>query len=388
MCFPFKFEYIIIEPSSGDSISDQLSDCIGQYELLIKSQRAGFNVVRLSWFYDISELDKGISLSRLINDSMPDKNMPVCAQTFIPQKPLNGNHVELLVLGVQSEGECGMRNNQLGGISFQMVESTDMKWLFFGGTGSDGDSRQTKGAAEKVFNNLSEVLKWENLSYKHLLRQWNYIGGILEITELTGAVCQNYQEFNDARGLRYHQEGLMNNFPAATGIGISGKSVILEGIALEADSQTQVFSLHNPVQQDAHRYSNDRLIGSEVESTPLFERGKVVFSHGQGHIWVSGTAAIRGENSIKGNTQDQTKLTCDIIDLLVSNENLVEAGLPPKDYIVEAVYLRAYVKYLGDGEYVRRYLKERYADIPIHALQADVCRDELLVEIEAELSVQ
>ena len=114
----------------------------------------------------------------------------------------------------------------------------------------------------------------------------------------------------------------------------------------------------------------------------------MIFSKGKGHIWVSGTAAIRGEDSIPGGVLEQTLITCGNIETLTDPENLIRSGLAPGKYILEPVYIRAYVKNFDQGELVQNFLEKRYPEAPIHVLQADICREELLVEVEGEFSIR
>ena len=58
------------------------------------------------------------------------------------------------------------------------------------------------------------------------------------------------------------------------------------------------------------------------------------------------------------------------------------------NYQTEPSYIRAYVKDLKDGPYVQEFLDGHYSGATIHVLQADICREELVVEIEAEFRVR
>ncbi|MCD6346064.1 MAG: hypothetical protein J7L96_01455, partial [Bacteroidales bacterium] len=69
---------------------------------------------------------------------------------------------------------------------------------------------------------------------------------------------------------------------------------------------------------------------------------------------------------------------------LISPDNLIRAGLEIEDFVIDPVYIRAYVKPGYDGIVVENYLKELYPTAMVHVLTADICRPELLVEIEAE----
>ena len=79
----------------------------------------------------------------------------------------------------------------------------------------------------------------------------------------------------------------------------------------------------------------------------------------------------------------QTIQTIENIEHLVSKENLAKFGC--KAYELNPVNLRIYVKNEGDYGQVRTVIEERYPDVPVVYTVADVCRQELLVEIEGIL---
>ena len=86
-------------------------------------------------------------------------------------------------------------------------------------------------------------------------------------------------------------------------------------------------------------------------------------------IYVSGTAAIRGEESLR-----QVGLAR---QLAVTMENIQELiGSAP------LVYLRVYLKHPTDYAEAVRLLADYALGIPITFMWADVCREELLIEIE------
>ena len=121
-----------------------------------------------------------------------------------------------------------------------------------------------------------------------------------------------------------------------------------------------------------------------MKSTPKFERAKLIETANGACCFVSGTAAIRGEESVDANSaKEQTVKTIENIEYLVSKENLVRFGCKPYD--LSYVKLHVFVKHKQDYEEVRTVVAEAYPHIPVVYTIADVCRDELLVEIEGIL---
>lgn len=155
--------------------------------------------------------------------------------------------------------------------------------------------------------------------------------------------------------------------------------IVLEIIAGKGDS-FDIVPIDNPEQVSAHRYSDRVLVGKEIEefehkSTPKFERAKFVSSEFGRTLFISGTAAIRGENTIPSNdVLEQTQITVENIQKLEYN------GSHQHDY---SMY-RLYVKDPAQGIESHEYSKKFFGDIPSLALKGPVCRDNLVVEIEVE----
>jgi enamine deaminase RidA (YjgF/YER057c/UK114 family) len=226
---------------------------------------------------------------------------------------------------------------------------------------------------------MEAVLRGEGLGFGHVVRQWAYVEGVLDVHADLRAECQGYQAFNDVRAQAYARTEFPAGYPAATGIGQAAGGVVLEFVALDAPGAT-VVPLSNPRQTDAHRYSAGLLVGESIATrtapcTPRFERGKRVIRGGEEILLVSGTAAIVGERSVgAGDVAAQTATTIENIRAIVGACGLSQ--------------LRAYVKRPGDVAVVRRLCEEAFGRIPALYVRADVCRDELLVEIEGAVVTQ
>ena len=156
-------------------------------------------------------------------------------------------------------------------------------------------------------------------------------------------------------------------------------------VLLCRDGTVQVAGVDNPLQVAAHAYSQKVLAGQagpERKTTPKFERAKAVWKGNHGLVYISGTAAIRGEQSLEGvGVEEQTSATLENIEYLVSAENLRRAGIPvTRD--AELINVRVYVKRREDLGKAREVVEARYPRLPAIYTLTDVCRPELLVEIE------
>ena len=218
-----------------------------------------------------------------------------------------------------------------------------------------------------AFRFLGDVLRREGFPLNSIIRQWNYIE---RITAFDGQ-DQHYQAFNNARSDFYSKTEWTNGYPAATGIGAN-----LGGILIDVDAVVfttpDAFAtpIDNKLQVAAHAYSEQVLeVARQKKTTPKFERAKSMSFQDRKLIYISGTAAIRGEESLKGvGLERQLRITMENIAELIADAKLVK--------------LRVYLKNKSDYEEAERLMNTYGLNIPISYMWADVCRDELLIEIE------
>lgn len=119
-------------------------------------------------------------------------------------------------------------------------------------------------------------------------------------------------------------------------------------------------------------------------TTPKFEHAKIFITPDNTWVFISGTAAIVGQASIPQLSVDQqTEMTIQNIRSLISPENLQKHGIiPGKEAILN--HLRVYVKYKNDIQQVKDICLKYFPHLPIAYAVADICRPELLVEIEGQ----
>jgi enamine deaminase RidA (YjgF/YER057c/UK114 family) len=101
-------------------------------------------------------------------------------------------------------------------------------------------------------------------------------------------------------------------------------------------------------------------------------------------VWVSGTASIVGEKvAHPGDVRAQAEETFDNIAALLDGENFARHGWPGVSAgLMDMVCARVYVKDAGMGEICRAVCERRLPPCPTVYVQADICRPELLVEVE------
>lgn len=272
--------------------------------------------------------------------------------------------------------------------TYTVANHSEYKEVYAAGLSNGNQLAGIASQAKSAFKLMSRILKKESLNFSDVVRQWNYIENILGVTSDKDGLKQNYQLFNDVRSMYYQTANFKNGYPAATGIGMIAGGVILDFIAVNASNPISVVPIKNPRQIDAHRYSQDVLVGDSItgnspKTCPKFERAKTLTNSHSGQIFISGTAAILGQNTINEHeVTQQTITTIQNIEKLISMNNLKSCGVQINSDIESLSYARVYVKYEADIPKVKRICERYFVDVPALYLVSDICRDDLLVEIE------
>ena len=225
-------------------------------------------------------------------------------------------------------------------------------------------------ASERAYAELFRCLA--TLGFAHIVRIWNYLP---EINREVGGL-ERYRQFNEARQRAFKSfRGQVNgNVPAACALGSPpGGSLVIYFLA-GADEGT---AIESPRQIPAYDYPPQ--YGA---SSPTFSRATLTCAPSQPMLFVSGTASIVGHRTVHaGNVLAQTRETLINIRALVAEANRI-AGRPV--FVAEQLKYKAYLRHPGDLRIVVDELRQALQPAaPIVYLNADVCRADLLVEIEA-----
>ena len=289
------------------------------------------------------------------------KAMPMV--TCVAQKPI-GSTLTSEVLYLSGDGTIEYNDDYLvirNGRQKELI-SKGIRFLSAGDSGSQ---------ANAVFSRIGEILDSEGFGIDEIVRQWNYIEGI---TLVNGGI-QNYQMFNDARSAFYSRTDWPGGYPAATGIGCASGGVAVSVYAVKGALRLS-HPIDNPLQIPAHKYSGKVLVaGKETQkTTPKFERARLLGES----VLVSGTAAIKGENSeMFSDPSLQSKAAIEVVESLVAPGNIF-----PGNKRFRFNSLRVYIKREKDADAIISTLKSHWGTIPMHFMIADICRPELLLEIE------
>ena len=227
-----------------------------------------------------------------------------------------------------------------------------------------------EAATEEAYREICATL--DALGFPHLLRVWNYLPDINRDTD----GIERYRQFNHARqhALSACGRAVRGKVPAASALGAASGSPLV--VYFLAGRQAPAF-IENPRQMSAYRYPRE--YGSHA---PVFSRATLLRQKGSLTLFISGTASIVGHRSIHvGDTAAQTRETLANIAALLEQANRVERAAR---FSLGSLACKVYVRRPSDVPVIRAELAAALEPTSkVIYLQADICRQDLLVEIEA-----
>jgi enamine deaminase RidA (YjgF/YER057c/UK114 family) len=266
------------------------------------------------------------------------------------------------------------------------VSYSGTRWIYCAGIQSDQTGQGLYAQTMRVLDNMKEALAVAGGKFENVLRTWFYIGNITESEN----GMQRYKELNRARtdfyrDIEFHCSMLHPSipqgiYPASTGIGMRGSSLVAGCLALQTQREDALLlPLENPQQTPAYAYHP-----RHSPYSPKFSRGVALLLDNYVTTWVSGTASVvHSVSRHPGDIAKQTLQTIENIERLISGENFVFHGVRhPGARLTDLAKVRVYLKRQQDFYLCKSICEEHFGSVPAIYAVADVCRPELLVEIE------
>jgi enamine deaminase RidA (YjgF/YER057c/UK114 family) len=223
--------------------------------------------------------------------------------------------------------------------------------------------------SEQAYARLFRLLDAQALP--HLWRVWNYMA------DINGSAdgLERYRQFNLGRAEAFLQgaRSVVGRVPAACALGLAGGPLSIAFLA----GPTPAVPIENPRQVSAYHYPADY-----GPRSPTFSRAALVYPPGQELLFISGTASIVGHQSVHpGDVVAQTRESMDNVAVVLDQANQRSRS---GGHALGALSYRVYIRHAADAPRVQAVMAERVGAAPVVCVLADVCRAELLVEVEAQ----
>ena len=215
--------------------------------------------------------------------------------------------------------------------------------------------------AMAAFDMMERALGTIGMEFSDVVRTWLYLDRLLEWYDVLNNVRN---EFFDDRGIF---DGVV---PVSTGIGganAAGSAIIADACALQPHgNDIKITPLPSPLQCPALEYGSS------------FSRALEIDAGDHRRILVSGTAGIDpdGTTAHVGDEAAQIDLTMRVVAAILESRGMNWRNVTRAiAYIKDGTKAHEFADYLADND---------LADMPVVTTENDVCRDDLLFEIEVD----
>jgi chorismate lyase / 3-hydroxybenzoate synthase len=225
-------------------------------------------------------------------------------------------------------------------------------------------------ATERGYSEIFACLR--EIEFPHILRMWNYLPGI---NRITGGV-ERYRQFNEARqnAFRSFNREVRGMVPAACALGCEPGGPLVIYFIAGADGG---YPIENPRQMPAYDYPPQH-----GDFSPTFARAMVSLAPRPPMLLLSGTSSIFGHETMHiGDVVRQTRETVTNIRTVIERANHSVGG---EVFSLEQMKFKVYLRRREDFELVANEISTLLGTAPVILyLNADICRSDLLIEIEA-----
>ena len=243
----------------------------------------------------------------------------------------------------------------------RVFDDGEAKHCLLGDLGPGHASAPAPEQAQATFENLQAALGQADMAMNDVVRTWFFLDDILSW----------YGPFNEVRNAFFARNQLQPGlFPASTGV--AGKNPHRTAIVAGAwamkphNSNVRVQTVPSPAQCPATTYGSAFSRVLEIVSPPCRR------------LLVSGTASVApdGRTAHEGDARGQIELTMDVVGAILESR-----GLTFSDVTRATAYFKAAADLpLFAGWCVRNGFEE----LPVVSACCDICRPELLFEIELD----
>lgn len=231
------------------------------------------------------------------------------------------------------------------------------------------DKTPLQQATESAYRQVFALLDTQHFPY--LFRVWNYIADI----NAHSFGLERYHQFNLGRQDAFlaHGRDVTGNVPAACALGSAQGPLTIAFLA----GRAAPLNIENPRQVSAYQYPQQY-----GPRSPTFSRASLVRLGQDEVLFVSGTASIVGHVTLHpADVAAQTRETMANIKAVLAEANRLASQAR---FDLASLHYRVYVRHPADLSQIRAELAHCVGnELNAVYLQADVCRQDLLLEIEA-----
>jgi len=269
----------------------------------------------------------------------------------------DGNTWGTIITAIKSDKlETIYKNNIVIGKVFQDKYAD---YCYLGGL-----ANYTKKDAKSLFQIIESELNRIDMNFTNVARTWFYLNDLISW----------YDEFNKDRSDHFEAANVLKNMiPASTGISASNNenSNLLSSVfsIKSKDDNIKIYTVVSPLQCPALDYKSS------------FSRAVEIDHPDYRQLIISGTASIdpEGNTAHIGDIYKQISLTMEVVKAILNSRNMIWENVTKG-----IVYFKDIENIKTFNDYCEN---NNINELPLAMLKADICREELLFEIEMDAVV-
>jgi enamine deaminase RidA (YjgF/YER057c/UK114 family) len=340
--------FLTLRPLAGEEIREMF----GRLAMTLKD--LDLDIAHLTVFGPVSASEAGMGAMRRLFGCI---DWPV---TWIEGAACDG----ALIAGMQvfAFAKSKVHRIRLGGqVVGSVFEDGSAKHCLLGGLAPAQGSMPRAEQTRRTLDLLEKALAQGGFVLADVVRTWFFLDDILAW----------YGEFNHARtevysGVKFRS----GSIPASTGVGgrnAAAVALTLAAWAMQpANPATRVREIASPLQCPAPTYGSS------------FCRAMEIGSASGRNLLVSGTSSIapHGETLWKGNVHKQVELSMEVVEAILHSRDFTFSDLTRAvAYFRRRSDVRAFADWCA---------KRGIRSLPVVMARCDLCRDDLLFELEAD----
>lgn len=222
-------------------------------------------------------------------------------------------------------------------------------------------------ALDTLSNRLYQEILTRHPEYS-LHRVWNFVP---QINHIPDGGIENYRAFCLGRASAFEAYTDHTRMPAASAVGTPGHHLTIIFIA----GRMRGKHLENPRQTPAYEYPP-----AYGPKPPSFARATEIRTDAGLQLYISGTASVLHSESVGDSIESQLQTTIENLNVIWEQSSLKSSDGTIEHPRIVTVYIRR----PEDFPYIQTICSQAYLtpDDTVFYVQADICRKELLVEIE------
>ena len=336
------------------TIRPQPDESFSELFLRMAEVLRGATIVHLFVFGDTSASEVATEAMRRVFGRM---DWPI---TWVEGRACNGEAIGGIQVAAFAGGPV-QRVELDGRVVGSVFQEGGARHCLLGGVVPAGQFASPGDQTKKTLDRTQEALAKAGFSLADTVRTWFFLDNILSW----------YDEFNRARthvysGVTFRTHSL----PASTGVGArnrTGSALTLAARAMcPLDACAHAEETASPLQCPAPAYGSS------------FSRATEIITAHRRQLLISGTASIApgGETLWRDDIHRQVELTMKVVEAILESR-----GFSFND-LTRAV---AYFKHIADaGAFTSWCIANKLSSMPVVVAHCDICRDDLLFELEAD----